>query len=120
MHEQDPSPPRGGRCGPGRTARGGRPLLGALAALSLLACRRTAPGPGECTRFAEVWHHTERDQALGDDQLRPRFQQVVERCLTSPFDRLYVDCLVGGEDRRACLAGYRRRAELARGAPELP
>lgn len=99
-------------------------LVSAVALLLGLAgsgCQRKAPGPAECVRAAEILTKQPDGGALkttsdSDFGGKLAFEKIVKRCLVSPFDRQYVDCLQGQEPKRQCLAGYRRRFELQRQA----
>jgi hypothetical protein len=87
-----------------------------LVALGLLAvgCERAAPGPEECVAFGESWLRARRPATrLEADKL---FDELVLRCLTEPFDRELVRCVVGGQDQERCRVGYVRRVELRREA----
>ena len=63
----------------------------ASAALLLASCQRKAPGPDECVAFARVWVQQDkvslRQAMVGADA----FDELVLRCLTTPFDRALVD-----------------------------
>jgi hypothetical protein len=86
----------------------------ALAALGLLAlgCQRALPGPDECVAFAESWlrarHPTTQLQADA------AFDELVRRCLTEPYDRELVACVVEGHNHERCRVDYVRRVEARR------
>lgn len=85
--------------------------------LMYLGCQRKAPGPRECQEAAEVLtSRSLNDNSRGILGFRPEertaFQEIMRRCLVSPFDQKYVDCLMAGDAPRQCVSGYRRRFEL--------
>jgi hypothetical protein len=86
----------------------------ALAALGLLAigCQRTLPGPDDCVAFAESWMRVRRPATqLDADTI---FDELVRRCLTEPYDRELVACVVGGSNPERCRVDYSRRVEARR------
>ena len=90
-------------------ARAAGPLLvGVLA----LGCRREAPGPEECVAFAEAWlkTHPPTSLLLADHA----FDELVRHCLTEPYDRTLVSCVVDGRSPERCRVDYARRVELRR------
>jgi hypothetical protein len=90
-------------------ARAAGPLL--LCAVAL-GCRREAPGPEECVAFAEAWLKTHPPTSLlvADHA----FDELVRHCLTEPYDRTLVACVVAGRSPERCRVDYARRVEARR------
>lgn len=90
-------------------ARAAGPLLLCLVALG---CRREAPGPEECVAFAEAWlkAHPPTSVLVADHA----FDELVRHCLTEPYDRELVACVVGGSQPERCRVAYARRVETRR------
>jgi hypothetical protein len=83
-------------------------LLGA----SLTSCQRQAPGPEECARFAEA--------VVGADRwvtpaITAQIETQTQECLTRPYDRELLRCVLLTRQARVCLASFRVRTgkELA-------
>jgi len=76
---------------------------------SLLGCERKAPGPEECARFAR----TVVSRAAGDPRLMPQLQAQVDaetrQCLTRPYDRELLNCVLVRNNATACLDSFRLR-----------
>jgi hypothetical protein len=87
--------------------------LGALALIAL-GCERAAPGPDECVAFAETWLRARRPATRLEADTA--FDELVRRCLTEPYDRDLVACVVGGQNPDRCRVDYARRLELRREA----
>jgi hypothetical protein len=87
----------------------------AIVALGIFSgCERQAPGPSECVEFARAWfraHRAELGQGMGADDA---FDELVRRCLTEPYDRELVTCVVTGQAQDRCRVDYARRAESRR------
>jgi hypothetical protein len=80
----------------------------------LASCRRQAPGPDECVAFAKVWvqrrpRMTEQGLAIADP-----FDELVRDCLTIPYDRALVECVINGKAPEHCRTEYMRRVEEQR------
>ena len=85
-----------------------------LALAALTGCQRKAPGPDECVAFAKVWvqrRHadTERSLAAADP-----FDELVRDCLTKPYDRALVECVINGKAPERCRMEFARRTEERR------
>lgn len=91
-------------------------MLGAAAALWVTGCQRQAPGPDECVAFAEAWMRRHRAPTRLDADAA--FDELVRTCLTDPYDRELVACVVGGDDQEGCRVAYLRRIEARREAAE--
>jgi hypothetical protein len=91
-------------------------LVHCLPRLSLLllwlGCARVAPGPDECVAFAESWLRARRPPTRLEADAA--FDELVRRCLTEPYDRELVACVVDGQNQERCRIDYARRAELRR------
>jgi hypothetical protein len=87
-----------------------------LVALGLLAvgCERAAPGPDECVAFGESWLRAHRPSTRLEADTA--FDELVRRCLTEPYDRELVRCVVAGQNQERCRVDYVRRVELRREA----
>ncbi|HET7539251.1 MAG TPA: hypothetical protein VFK05_05245 [Polyangiaceae bacterium] len=94
----------------------------ALVAAFACSCQRKAPGPEECARFAEA-------VVGGDRYITPVIAAEIERqiqeCLTRPYDRELLNCVLITHRAHACLASFRARTANAqasdgseRGLPE--
>jgi hypothetical protein len=89
-----------------------------LAAL-FLGCQRKAPGPDECVAFAKALLHQPR---FGVQELvfpgtapgNEAFEKLVQRCLTEPFDRAFVDCVVRGGRPEHCQRSRVERVQIGR------
>lgn len=91
-------------------ARAAGPVV--LGCLTWLGCAREAPGPAECVAFAEAWLKTHRpSHPLAAHQA---FDDLVRHCLTEPYDRELVTCVVAGERPERCRVDYVRRVEAQR------
>jgi hypothetical protein len=96
-----------------RLARMVRVAGQAIIALGMSSgCEREAPGPSECVEFARAWfraHRAEMGQGIGADDA---FDELVRRCLTEPYDRQLVTCVLTGQQAQdRCRVDYARRAE---------
>jgi hypothetical protein len=93
-----------------------------LVALLAIGCERVAPGPDECVAFAQAWLHARRPASRLEADTA--FDELVRRCLTEPYDRELVDCVVGSQVRGSqamsglsqerCRIDYARRVEARR------
>ena len=84
-----------------------RAVIGlALLGASLSSCRRKAPGPEECARFAEAVVGAHRYiTPVMDAQIETQTQE----CLTRPYDRELLNCVLLTGQARACLLSFRAR-----------
>ncbi len=92
----------------------------AFAAAFALGCQRKAPGPEECARFAEA-------VVGGGGYITPVISAQIERqiqeCLTRPYDRELMDCVLVTHHAHGCLSSFRARTANVkdgtdRGLPE--
>lgn len=97
----------------GAFARGRVGLCLLLLGGSLLGCERQAPGPEECQRFAAAVVL----QTTQSPYLTPEMQQLIEdetrKCLTVPYDRELLSCVLTTNRGKLCLDGFRRRTGRA-------
>ncbi|HYQ27667.1 MAG TPA: hypothetical protein VER04_10615 [Polyangiaceae bacterium] len=89
---------------PGKLARAviGFTLLGAL----LPSCERKAPGPEECARFAEAVLGTGR---YINPVIDAQIERQTQECLTRPYDRELLRCVLLTRQARVCLVSFRAR-----------
>jgi hypothetical protein len=79
-----------------------------------LGCERKAPGPNQCVEFAEHWFGVDRQRVLQQPARSKHFDAKIQECLTKPFDRELVECVVAGGDNRRCERAYERRIASTR------
>ena len=84
-------------------------LAASLASTSLLGCERKAPGPEECTRFAStvVLQHAGGAMTL---EMQAQIEEETRNCLTRPYDRELLNCVLVTNRGRVCLDMFRRRS----------
>jgi hypothetical protein len=92
-------------------ARAAKLLAGVL--LALLGCQRKAPGPDECLAFAKVWVESRHLDKIPLGVIDP-FEELVRECLTAPYDRVLVECVLNGKAPDRCRMEYARRVEERR------
>jgi len=98
-----------------KVCRRARALLAwGLLLAGLGSCQRKAPGPDECVAFAKVWVQR-RPVAAGHALVAPDpFDDLVRDCLTTPYDRVLVECVINGKAPERCRREFARRAEERR------
>ncbi|HEU4581885.1 MAG TPA: hypothetical protein VFS67_26705 [Polyangiaceae bacterium] len=96
-----------------RAQPGAARLLGAGLLLALLGCQRKAPGPDECLAFAKVWVESRHLAQVPLSAVDP-FEELVRECLTAPYDRALVECVLNGKAPERCRMEYARRVEERR------
>lgn len=89
-----------------------RHLARAVAGLTLLGtatlgCQRKAPGPEECARFAETVVGVGR---YITPVMAAQIEAQTRECLTRPYDRELLDCVILTRQARGCLAAFRARS----------
>lgn len=81
-----------------------------LLLVSSLGCERKAPGPQECLQFAYRAYGISDPSLL---ELRPgiadKIDDLIQRCLTTPFDRELIACVDANLPMRACLIEFQAR-----------
>jgi len=87
-------------------------LLGALLAFAS-GCERKAPGPEECSAFAQRYYLVTDDEPLAARALQQEVNELTLKCLTIPFNRTVITCTARTGQARACLSrfGPRRREQ---------
>jgi hypothetical protein len=88
-------------------------LSGTLAA-GLAGCQRKAPGPDECLAFAKIWLQQRKFESVVAQAPEDVFDELVGRCLTEPYDRALVECVISKQHPESCRVDYARRAESRR------
>ncbi len=89
-------------------------LLGVLVLGGSTGCRRSAPGPEECTALALAAAGVSRREDVRSAELLERLDTVTRECLVTPYDRTFVRCMEETRHYPACRRDFaRRRAELA-------
>ena len=71
-----------------------------LSAAAASGCERKAPGPEECARFADLLvrgkYAAFGDLGLITPSMLAKIDSVTQSCLTEPYDRELLDCVLGG------------------------
>lgn len=80
-----------------------------LLAAPNLGCQRKAPGPDECVAFAYRALGVVTAEQLRHPELRARIEELTTRCLTTPFDREFLQCVEGTGRTRACTIAFEAR-----------
>jgi hypothetical protein len=90
-------------------------LLGCGVLLAgLPSCQRQAPGPDECVAFAKVWVQRRHVEAKRSLVAADPFDELVRDCLTTPYDRALVECVINGKAPDGCRREFARRTEERR------
>jgi len=104
-----------------RTVAGQKAYARALALLvcgpvltGLIGCQREAPGPDECVAFAKVWVQRRQVEAQRYRVAADPFDELVRDCLTKPYDRVLVECVINGKAPERCRMEFARRTEERR------
>jgi hypothetical protein len=99
----------------GRVAARARRASAALAfaGLTLLGCDRKAPGPTECTEFAEAFLGYSRSDEHVTFREQAEIDEVTQLCLTAPYDRNLIACARSTHRARACFDVYKERTRRA-------
>ncbi len=85
--------------------------------IAVCGCEREAPGPQECVPFADAWFRSRRVPNSTRLAAEKAHAELVRHCLTEPYDRELVACVVGGQPQERCRIDYARRVEARRTAP---
>ena len=81
---------------------------------ALLGCERKAPGPQECARFAvAVVQFAAGSPILLSPEMQGQIDEQTRQCLTRPYDRELLNCVLSQGRARPCLDAFRRRHETA-------
>lgn len=91
-----------------------RPAPFALALIALgcafvLGCARKAPGPDECAEFARAIVQQSSPSPWLTPQLEAQIEDETRLCLTRPYDRELLNCVLTTRRARLCLASFKRR-----------
>ncbi|MEI9938066.1 MAG: hypothetical protein WDO69_12675 [Pseudomonadota bacterium] len=85
---------------------------------SAMSCQRKAPGPEECARFAEAVVGAGR---YVTPVISAQIETQTQECLTRPYDRELLSCVLLTRQARVCLASFRARTGNGVGnGKELP
>ncbi|MEO6602351.1 MAG: hypothetical protein ABIQ16_20890 [Polyangiaceae bacterium] len=85
-------------------------LVLSLACASWLGCERKAPDPEECARFAATVVTQNAPVAVLTLEMRAQIEAETRNCLTRPYDRELLDCVLVTNRGRVCLDMFRRRS----------
>ncbi len=81
-----------------------------LMGCTLPACARKAPGPEECERFATAVVMQHAPGGLLTLELQAQIEEETRNCLTRPYDRELLNCVLVTNRGRSCLDSFRRRS----------
>jgi hypothetical protein len=81
-----------------------------IACASLLGCERKAPGPEECARFASTVVLQHAPGGVMTLEMQAQIEEETRNCLTRPYDRELLDCVLVTNRGRVCLDMFRRRS----------
>jgi len=79
-----------------------------------LACERKAPSPEECLDYAMLGLHINDQRLLAVPEVKDKIDEVVVRCLTTPFDKELIKCMKVRHASSSCLLEFQDR-ELRKG-----
>lgn len=82
-------------------------------AVLVSGCTRQAPGPEECQAYAFALASMTLGPYLTPD-IRAQIEEVTRQCLTKPYDRAVMECVLTTGRQEACLRAFEQRRELAR------
>ena len=82
----------------------------AVLGVSTASCQRKAPGPEECARFAEAVVGAHR---YINPVIAAQIETQTQECLTRPYDRELMNCVLLTHQARGCLLSFRARHEKA-------
>ncbi len=86
-----------------------------LLGVSVTSCQRKAPGPEECARFAEAVVGAGR---YVTPVLAAQIERQTQECLTRPYDRELLSCVLLTRQARVCLASFHARTGNIEELPE--
>jgi hypothetical protein len=91
-------------------------MAGLVLLVASVGCSRRAPGPEDCHALAVQWVRAEHPSLAlripDPEETEEGAEAVLERtteCLTTPYDRELVDCVVAKSNLRACAAAFDQR-----------
>jgi len=79
------------------------------ASAGLLGCERKAPGPDECARFAAAVVEIAAGSPFLTPALQAQIDEQTRQCLTRPYDRALLNCVLSTGRARPCLEAFRKR-----------
>ena len=88
-----------------------------LLAACLLGCERKAPGPVECSQFAESFVGVARNDERASLAAQSAIDEVTQLCLTVPYDRTLIACAQATGRARACFDAYKQRTRSTTTTP---
>ena len=83
--------------------------LASVTLLGVLSCERQAPGPEECAQFAQAAAGVPRDSPFLTPELLAKIDAATRECLTEPYDRALLNCVLVTRQTRTCLDDFHRR-----------
>jgi hypothetical protein len=81
-----------------------------------LACDRKAPSPEECLDFAMRGLRVNDERLLAVPAVKDKVDEVVIKCLTTPYDKALIGCVKTRSSTQSCLVEFEAR-ERQRGQP---
>jgi hypothetical protein len=75
----------------------------------LAGCGRKAPGPEECTRFAEMAARFGADGPWLTPEIEAQIELETQDCLTIPYDYELIQCVESTHQAHGCVESFRRR-----------
>ena len=79
-------------------------------------CERKAPSPEECLEFAMLGLRINDQRLLAVPAVKDKVDEVVIKCLTTPFDKELIGCVKLRSTTRSCMLEFdareRRRNHL--------
>ena len=80
-----------------------------LIGLFASACERKAPGPEECLDFAMVGLNINDQRLLAMPAVKDKVDELVIKCLTTPYDKELIRCVKTRATTRSCLLEFDAR-----------
>ena len=87
-----------------------RLLAWSFVCVTLLGCERKAPGPEECARFASAVVLQHAPEGVLTLEMQAQIEEETRNCLTRPYDRELLNCVLATNRGRLCLESFRRRS----------
>ncbi len=86
------------------------------AASTLLACERKAPSQEECLDYAMLTLRINDTRLLAVPAVSDKLDELVVKCLTTPFDKQLIQCVKTRSAARSCMYEFEDR-DRRRSAP---
>lgn len=83
--------------------------LGLLWLLLVPACERKAPSPEECLDFAMRGLRINDERLLAVPAVKDKVDEVVIKCLTTPYDKELIGCVKLRPTAHSCLLEFDER-----------